>query len=480
MSDSESWDIGHLADLILGTGAKKPGTNGLSSTGSESKKAEPARPLTHDPGVCRPVVLLVNPTQDAIDAVGRYADYWSNRGEAVAALWMGNAGIKAAIYDCARRRQWASTLLEPLEKEPVEALPMRLATHCHRLVVGVVTTPGWLDSPILARAQAFCVAVEPAPYQLIGSYDSFKSLIERYRGPALSCFVVGAGTAQEAQVLGERFYRMGDEFLDEAIAFDGFSLPTTSAMSSCVAEGYVPAGDRADTLQQALLEFLETHAEMATIDVEPPSATVADVPLPAVEPDMTARDDISTTDLPQMEVPSASGPHVGLPVEDPVAPTDAVRAHMQLDHSASRVPQAAVEALPVVRVFTLAAPIACVAGLDSCIERQVADLVTEVTGSWPVHTLVDHARYRWVQRDAGRRSVIVSTLAAAQGLLEQATACLYPQRDDDEIVLIAPHLPSEVRRAAHALSLPVRMYEVARLPNGQQPGLVLHEVTAAV
>jgi hypothetical protein len=373
------------------------------------------------------VLVLLNPQQDAFEAVSRYADYWSGRGENVGVFWMGQTGIKIALFDCARRTGWSEEILHVLNDGPLDSVPVVMRQFCDRLVAVLVTNAGWTRSPLLQACMNVCVIIEPAPYQLVGSYDSLKSLCRLAQGHALSCFAISTPSALEATRLGERFYRLGDQFLDRAIAFEGFSLAEKWPTTNRVGEAFItekPDG-RAAQLRAALLAVLRgqpaAHAEAGSTG-SAGSAGAASQPAAAV---------------------------VG-----------------------------GAGALPAVQALQPGRAIDTAAALDLFISEKIDEIAPGAMRSWPLRIQGDGLMHcRWVELDGGGRCVVVTTLGSACGALEQASAWLHPAGPNDQIIVLAPNLSSEQRRAAASLRTPTRLFELSCLPTMQPPALLLRDVS---
>ncbi len=424
MTDASGpWNIGDLADLILGAGRPI------------EPPAEPAGDSEPRSAAIITQVVLVNSGQDAVAAVGHYADYWSNRGQTVAVAWVGESGIKLGLYDHLRRVEWAGEFAEALRGDPARVIKTLIERHVRRLVVAVVTQPGWQRSPFVRCCASACVLVEPSPNQLVRAYECLKHLNRVRRECTLSCFVQDALSARQATELSSRLQHMGDHFLKREVIFEGFSLADPSPSSNLVEQCYLaadPAGGTAE-LRQALLECLiaATDSDDATAG-EGPVCAAAAVAAPA-----------DPADRPEPAVPAGC--------------------------------------LPTVRVLRGAGPICSVQQLDGLLGERIEALCSDVSRTCPVYTSPDSGLcFRWVIHRSGIRSLVVTLLGDSSGALEQAAARMHPLQPGDEIIVLAPALSSEHRRAAQALHPNTRLFEVAQMPADHEPAVLLSEVTHAL
>lgn len=428
MSESDGpWDIRNLADLILGPGSTPPDAPARPKTDS----------VTHDRNddvsMCGGHVVLVHPEQNAAEAVTRYADYWSNRGQSVAAVWIGQSGIKVGLFDYLRRLVWATELTDALESRRFNEVAKLLGDSVRQLAIAITMSPGWQSSPYVQRCSSLCVLLEPIEEQLIRSYEALKHLAIEQPGCQLSCFVQEALSARQATELSSRLQNMGDEFLDTDIEFAGFSLSEQWPSSNLVAETFIEreSPDDEDPLGQTLLGLLGP----------PPEARVPE--------------DTQATAMHQPEAPDATN-------SPPVEPCP-------------------IDGFPTVIPIRIPHRIGNLAELDAFIEDMIHEVCGQVVECWPVYTAPDSdCRFRWVFCKNGTRLMVASSLNQAAGALEQAAAYLHPAQPNDQIVLLAGNVGLVHRKAAKSLAIPTKLFEISQLPPDANPTLLLKDVTAAL
>ncbi len=431
MSDSSGqWDIRNLADLILGPGNRPASPPGASPTpresaGEDTPELKPSEDIISN-------VVLVDREQNAIEAVSRYADYWSNRSQAVAVAWVGESEIKLGFFDYLRRVVWAGEITEAVESRRFEDLCELMNESLRRVVIAVRAVPGWQDSPLVRRCRSVCVLVEPSPDQLIRAYECLKYLATNREDCQLSCFVQEALSARQATELSTRLQEMGERFLNCDVDFEGFSLSEQWPNSNLVAETLIGEDDSGSVLRMRdlLLRYLDRDSSEAVC----PSETVKE-----------------SSEL-----------------------KDAVSVTPSIDEEVRSV-------LPTVRAISVQREVRDVGELD----RIIGDVIEEICGAGvetcPIYNSSGgDCRLRWVFREGGGRAVVASVIDCARGALEQAAAQLHPGREGDEIIILAQCLSTECRKAAQSLTTPTRLYEVSQLPPGAGPTLILKDVTDAL
>ncbi|MCH8054337.1 MAG: hypothetical protein IH895_09765 [Planctomycetes bacterium] len=431
MSDSSGqWDIRNLADLILG-----PGNTPAPSPGAPVPPRESASETTPDPKPSENIisnVVLVDREQNAIEAVSRYADYWSNRSQAVAVAWVGESEIKLGLFDYLRRVVWAGEITEAVESRRFDELCELMNESLRRVVVAVRAVPGWQDSPLVRRCRSVCVLVEPSPDQLIRAYECLKYLATNREDCQLSCFVQEALSARQATELSTRLQDMGERFLNCDIDFEGFSLSEQWPNSNLVAETLIGEDGSGSMLRMRdlLLRYLDRDCD------------------------------------------------------DEVRPSRTVEASSRMAHAvsvAASTHEEARSALPTVRAIRVQREVRDVAELD----RMIGDVIEEICGAgvetWPIYSATaGDCRLRWVFREDGGRSIVVSAFDCARGALERAAAQMHPGREGDEIIVLARCLSTDYRKAAQNLTISTRLYEVSQLPPDGGPTLLLKDVSDAL
>ncbi len=432
MSDSSGqWDIRNLADLILGPGntpASSPGAPvpPRESAGENTPELKPSEDIISN-------VVLVDREQNAIEAVSRYADYWSNRSQAVAVAWVGESEIKLGLFDYLRRVVWAGEIIEAVESRRFDELCELMNESLRRVVVVVRAAPGWQESPLVQRCRSVCVLVEPSPDQLVRAYECLKYLATHREDCQLSCFVQEALSARQATELSTRVQEMGERFLNCDVDFEGFSLSEQWPNSNLVAETLISEDGSSSMLRMRdlLLRYLDR--------------------------------DRGEEVCPSRPVDESSGaPHT---VHITASTNEEVRS-----------------VLPTVRAISVQREVRDVAELD----RMIGDVIEEICGvgveTWPIYSgaTAGDCRLRWVFREGGGRSIVASAFDCARGALEQAAAQMYPGREGDEIIVLARCLSTDYRKAAQSLTTPTRLYEVSQLPPDAGPTLLLKDVTDAL
>lgn len=427
MSESDGpWDIRNLADLILGPGNTQPDASAQPNRdcGTDDNSDDVSR--------CRGHVVLVHPEQNAVEAVTRYADYWSNRGQTVAAVWIGQSGIKFGLFDYLRRLEWATELTDALESHRFDEVAKLFDDSVRQLAIAITMSPGWRTSPFVQRCSSLCVLLEPIEEQLIRSYESLKHMATKQPSCRLSCFVQEALSAGQATELSSRLQNMGDQFLDTDIEFAGFSLSEQWPSSNLVAETFIEreCPDGGELLGEVLLGLLGPPHEA-------PMPENAD---PAMhEPEMPNSNN---------RLLAEACPADGFPTALPI-----------------RIPH---------RIRNLA-------DLDAFVEDMIHEVCGQFVECWPVYTTPDSdCRFRWVFRQNGARLIVASSLNWAAGALERAAAYLHPAQADDHIVLLAGNVGLVHRKAAQSLAIPTKLFEISQLPSDDNPTLVLKDVTAAI
>ena len=423
------WDIRNLADLILGSG--------------DSSSPPPPEPIRQQDELgedavieggdqVMSTVLLVSPEQNATEAVGRYADYWSNRGQSVAVAWIGDSGIKIGLFDYLRRVVWATEIVEAVEARRFEELPELIAASVRRVVIVIATHTGWEFSPFIQGCRSACALVEPSPQQLISAYGALKYVAQFEPPCQLRCFVAEALSARQATELSARLQQMGSRFLNREIDFEGFSLCEQWPSSNLVAETFVSEDgtSSAAALRCVLLEYV--NPDIAELEMQTTVSTdSSDQP-----PETIACDGIG------------SEPRAVLPTVKPISVPRAVQDSAQLDQLIGEV---------------------------------IEEICGEVAETYPIHPAPECGyRLRWVFRKDGGRVIVACAIEQSLGALEQAAAHLYPARDDDEIIVLARCVPTEHRKAAAGMSTAARLYEVSQMPPESPPTLLLNEVTDLV
>lgn len=423
------WDIRNLADLILGSG--------------DSSNPPPPSPIHQQDEVGEDVaieagdqvmstVLLVSPEVNATEAVGRYADYWSNRGQSVAVAWIGDSGIKIGLFDYLRRVVWATEIVEALEARRFEELPELIAASVRRVVVVIATNTGWEFSPFIQGCRSVSVLVEPSPQQLISAYGALKYVAQFDPPCQLRCFVAEALSARQATELSARLQQMGSRFLSREIDFEGFSLCEQWPSSNLVAETFISEDGKSSVaaLRCVLLEYV--NPEIAELEMQTTASTNSSDPPPGP----IACDDIG------------SEPQTVLPTVKPISVPHTVQNSAQLDQLIGEV---------------------------------IEEICGAVVETYPIHSSPESGyRLRWVFRKNGGRVIVACAIEQSLGALEQAAAHLYPARDDDEIIVLARCVPTEHRKAAAGMSTAARLYEVSQMPPESPPMLLLKEVTDLV
>jgi len=431
MSDSSGqWDIRNLADLILGpagTAASSPGETPTprESVSGISAELTPAEDIISN-------VVLIDREQNAIEAVSRYADYWSNRSQAVAVAWVGDSEIKLGLFDYLRRVVWAGEITEAVQSRRFEELSDLMNESLRRVVVAVRAVPGWQDSPLVRRCRSACVLVEPSPDQLVRAYECLKYLAINREDCQLSCFMQEALSARQATELAARVQEMGERFLNCDVEFEGFSLSERWPNSNLVAEMLIgeDGSDSMLRMRDLLLRYLDRDYDE---DVCSPQA------------------------LPESHL-APQAVSVTEPTNDQLG-----------------------SALPTVRAIRMPREVRDAAELD----RMIGDVIEEICGTgvetWPIYGLTaGDCRLRWVFREGGGRSIVVSAVDSARGALEHAAAQLHPGHEGDEIIILARCLSSDYRKAAQSLTTPTRLYELSQLPPDGGPTLLLNDVTHAL
>ncbi len=431
MSDSSGqWDIRNLADLILG-----PGNTPAPSPAAPVPPRDSASETTSAPKPSENIisnVVLVDREQSAIEAVSRYADYWSNRSQAVAVAWVGESEIKLGFFDYLRRVVWAGEITDAVESRRFDELCELMNESLRRVVVAVRAVPGWQDSPLVRRCRSVCVLVEPSPDQLIRAYECLKYLATNREDCQLSCFVQEALSARQATELSSRLQEMGERFLDCDIDFEGFSLSEQWPNSNLVAETLI--GEDGSGSMLSMRDLLLRYLDRDYSEEVCPSQTVEE----------------SSEEQYTVKVPASTNEEVR-------------------------------SVLPTVRAISVQREVRDVAELD----RIVGDVIEEICGSgvetWPIYsTTAGDCRLRWVFHEGGGRSIVASIINCAQGALEQAAAQLYPGREGDEIIILARCLSTDYRKAAQSLTISTRLYEVSQLPPESGPTLLLKDVSDAL
>lgn len=431
MSDSSGqWDIRNLADLILGPGnapASSPGGSAVprESASENTPELKPSEDIIAN-------VVLIDREQNAVEAVSRYADYWSNRSQAVAVAWVGESEIKLGFFDYLRRVVWAGEIIEAVESRRFDDVRELMNESLRRVVVAVRAAPGWQESPLVRRCRSVCVLVEPSPDQLIRAYECLKYLATHREDCQLSCFVQEALSARQATELSTRLQQMGERFLNCDVDFEGFSLSEQWPNSNLVAETLI--GEDGSGSMPRMRDLLLRYLDRDCGEEVCPSQTV----------------------------------------EDPSAEPHAVDVAVSTSEEARSV-------LPTVRAISVQREVRDAAELD----RVIGDVIEEICGAgvetWPIYnSTADGCRLRWVFRDGGGRSIVASAFGCARGVLEQAAAQMHPGREGDEIIILARNLSTDYRKAAQGLTTPTRLYEVSQLPASAGPTLLLKDVTDAL
>ncbi len=431
MPDSSGqWDIRNLADLILGPGnapASSPGAP-VPLRGSASENTPDLKPS--EDIICN--VVLVDSEQNAIEAVSRYADYWSNRSQAVAVAWVGESEIKLGFFDYLRRVVRAGEITEAVESRRFDELCELMNESLRRIVIAVRAAPGWQDSPLVRRSRSVCVLVEPSPDQLIRAYECLKYLATNREDCQLSCFVQEALSARQATELSTRLQEMGERFLNCDVDFEGFSLSEQWPNSNLVAETLISEDGSGSMLRMRdlLLRYLDRDCGEEVRPSPPAEATSKE------------QHAVNVTAPTNEEVRSI---------------------------------------LPTVRAISVQREVRDVAELDRMIGEVIEDLCGAGVETWPIYSAAaGDCRMRWVLREGGGRSIVASAFDCARGTLEQAAAQMHPGREGDEIIVLARCLSTDYRKAAQSLTTPTRLYEVSQLPPDGGPTLLLKDVTDAL
>ena len=248
--------------------------------------------------------------------------------------------------------------------------------------------------------------------------------------------------------MGERFNRMGDQFLDQPLAFEGFSLDQPYPTSNSIGETLLvdDGSGRMTHLAAALLQVADLGA---AAKVATPSPTLFEEP-----PVEECAVEIAEEEPPQEEPPVATEPE----------PSAQVRRHSPI---------------PAVRVWAIEQVIEDLDHLDSFVADHINELCGCVAESFPAFTRPQEGCcYRWARRTDSGRTMVVCTLGSSAGILERASACLHPLEEEDEIVILAPELPSDQRRAARSFMAGARLFELSRTPDNSPPALLLKDVSA--
>ncbi len=427
---SEQWDIRNLADLILGPGNAPASSPGASPTARESASENTPDLKPSEDVICN--VVLVDREQNAIEAVSRYADYWSNRSQAVAVAWVGESEIKFGLFDYLRRVVWAGEITDAVESRRFDELCELMNESLRRVVVAVRAAPGWQDSPLVRHCRSVCVLVEPSPDQLVRAYECFKYLATHREDCQLSCFVQEALSARQATELSTRVQEMGERFLNCDVDFEGFSLSEQWPNSNLVAEMLIGEDGSGSMLR------------------------MRDLLLRYLDPDG----------------------HVAASPSRPVEASSAVQQTVQLTAPSN---EAVHSVLPTVRAISVQREVRDAAELDGMIGYVIEDLCGAGVETWPIYSATaGDCRLRWVFREGGGRSIVASAVDSARGALEQAAAQMHPAREGDEIIVLARCLSTDYRKAAQSLTTPTRLYELSQLPADAGPTLLLKDVTDAL
>ena len=479
MSESSGpWDIGDLADLLLGQGA---GGDADSVTPKTNPVVESASSETDEDGDATyiSVLILVNPIQDPVESVSRYADYWSNRGQTVSVAWLGDSGIKIGLFDPLRRTNWSAKFINTLQEGHYEDIPRLVKKHVRRLVFTIVAKPGWEHQQVVSRASSACVLVEPTSAHLIRSYETLKLLAQTCDACELSCFVMNASSAVEATQLSTRLQSMGDRFLEQEINFEGFSLDEPWPSSNIVGETFISNDGEAgyDSLKQVLLSCFNTPKIPSHKTARNKSRQENHDDHVSVETDQPCRHSNEINTEPASEK-NEENPKTEQPVRSRLQPANCdAQAVQQMSMPQVR----GAVALPRARLVACDASIDSAAQLDKFAAGILHDLYDDVEDSFPVHTSPTNGMcFRWVRRKNGARSIVISTVGAPRGAIEHASAQLYPLEEQDEIVVFAGNLSTDQRKAAQALRSNIRLMEVASLDSDEMHGLVLKDVTHAI
>lgn len=414
---SNAWDINQLADLILGPTPTAPPS--LSLCSPTTTPSQVAVAPGRQPLRCRPVVVLVDRRLNPVRAVSAYASALCAEGEAAAVLWLGQAGIRFRCFDSEPKDGWAQACTAALEQKRFGKLTETLWGSVDRLIFAFAIDAPWRDWPLLDRIGSACVILEPTSRGLTQAYSVLKSLAICSPKTCLSCFVVSAESSDQARGTAQRLGLAAERFLDQNVAFEGFA--TGSELSDLRAETYVAelGVGASDPLQQALAQVMD--------------------------PDACS--------------PGSESSAVGCPEADP----------------------GAQHALPELEVWDTERALESSHDLDVLLAERIRTICPDAEDSWPIYVALETGCcFRWVRRAGGARALVVSTLQSSRGALEQAAAQLHPARADDQIIVLAPWLSADQRKASCALSPSVRLFELAQLPPSHKHSLVLKDVTAAI
>lgn len=426
-----SWAIRDLSNLILGVApTPSPGLPSAHSTPA----ARATQPPVDQERTLLTEVVLVNPAQEPILTVSRYADYWSNHGQSVMVVWTGQSGDKIGFFDYPPGEDWPGEAVKMLEAGRFNDLREFMGGRVRRLVIALLTRAGWKAFPFLGRCDSVCALLEPSPNQLIGAYEALKRAAQLRSGRGLCCFVQEALSARQATELATRLQGMGRRFLECDIAFAGFNLAVQGSSSNLAAETFISGTGRESSqlLDQLLLACsggIEVVKEASTaVKCEPEGARWID--------------------------PDCASEHGHAP-----------------------------SAFPVLRLIPLdaGANIENATQLDLLVGERIQEVCTDVIESWPVYAPRGSAvRLRWAIRESGARLILITAIDCPPGALEQAAAQLHPPQAGDEIMVVARMLTTSQRQAAMALRTPIRMFELALLPADHAPAMALREVGSAV
>ncbi|MCG3137623.1 MAG: hypothetical protein HJJLKODD_01472 [Phycisphaerae bacterium] len=449
------WNIGDLADLLLGPAASNEPVS-TSPRHSPDGDRENAALSPEILGIhYNPV--LISPEQDPVEAVSRYADYWSNRGQRVTVVWLGDAGIKIGLFDPARRNDWGREIVQAIEAEKFEEVGHLLHQSVRRLVCVLLTRNGWCQSPFIEAGSAATVIVEPSSQNLVRGYEIIKALVASRPNYKISSFVARAESALQATEISVRLENMGWRFLGRGVDFEGFSLEEKWPTSNLIAETYLTddGAGQLDAFCQVLLDFIHSQ----------PTTPLPESPAQVVPPELHLISSPETAESEPELVESASV--TGAATDPPIA-TD------------NRTPLP-VHALPEVRVWRTSECLQTTQELDRLIADSLSDLCNDIQDTYPIYTSPDsRCCYRWVIHRNGHRTLVISSIEAPVGALERAMAQLHPLQEHDQVMLLSSLLTTECRKAAQTIAPQARLFELARLPDNFDSAILLKEVTTAI
>lgn len=418
---SGTWDISHLADLIIGPHAEESSASSDVADPAFEKRVQPIPPPTAPAGIQS--VALLTTDSDSVQFLRNYANYWSNRGERTIVIQPLPTGFLLECFDCRGAGDWFESVRTYARQRQFDELANWVYQHVDRLVLAVDLSAK-LCQPTLRITGRVCVLIRALPDSLVRGYESLKHLWRAHPEVDLSCFVLDCDYAQEAERLASKLEHMGARFLGTVVSCDGFNMRRTWISDNLAGQVHLPGDAFAN--QNEYFTWLKACLGQARACQVPP---------------------VLVTD------------HEGQEPEtyDQDEPVRSI--------------------FPVLKALRVRGPITTSAQLDRAIAESLNDIVDDALSSWPVSRgRGDDCSFRLVQRRLGNRALIVSTVACPTGRLEQALALLYPHEPTDVLIMVSAAMSMQLVQAASVLGVQIRLYEVAQAPPRLAMALCLREV----